>query len=289
MNRILPIAMALMMAMGVPASAFAADSDSTVSIQQVRNATVKVIYGDQVFMVDPMLAEKGAYPGFPNTYRSHLRNPLVDLPRPAEELIADVDAVILTHTHLDHWDPAAQAILAKGIPVFVQDNDDATLLKDQGFQDVRVLADNVTFNGVRITRTGGRHGSEEMYRDETMAKALGAVMGFVFQKPNAKTVYIAGDTVWESDVPKTIAAFTPEVIVLNTGDARVDGFEGGIIMGKEDTLRVHTLAPKAKIVAVHMDSINHMTVSRADFRDYVAETNIADAVLIPEDGEIINF
>lgn len=289
MNKILPIAMGLMMTMGVPASVFASDSHSAVSIQQVRNATVKVIYGDQVFMVDPMLAKKGAYPGFPKTYRSHLRNPLVDLPRPAEELIADVDAVILTHTHLDHWDPAAQTVLTKSVPVFVQDKDDAALLKKQGFQDVRVLTDSVTFNGVQITRTGGRHGSEEMYRDKAMAGLLGSVMGFVFQKANEKTVYVAGDTVWESDVQKAITTFKPDVIVLNTGDARVDGFDGGIIMGKEDTLRVHTLAPKAKLVAVHMDSINHMTVSRADLRDYVAEKNIADAVLIPEDGELINF
>ena len=34
------------------------------------------------FLIDPMLAVKGAYKGFDGTPRSELRNPLVDLPVP---------------------------------------------------------------------------------------------------------------------------------------------------------------------------------------------------------------
>ncbi|MNJ00687.1 hypothetical protein D3C73_1600920 [compost metagenome] len=60
-------------------------------------------------------------------------------------------------------------------------------------------------------------------------------------------------------------------------------------MGVDDTSRVHALAPKAKIVAVHMDAVNHMTVSRADLRRYTVEKSIQDSVLIPEDGETITF
>ena len=54
-----------------------------------------------------MLSVKGAYPGFDDTYRSELRNPLVELPMSVDEVIDGVDAVVVTHTHLDHWGNAA--------------------------------------------------------------------------------------------------------------------------------------------------------------------------------------
>jgi hypothetical protein len=86
----------------------------TVKFQQIRNATVKVEYAGTTFLVDPMLAKKGAYPGFEGTYNSHLRNPLVELPMPVNEVMK-ADAIIVTHTHLDHWDDAAKQSLPKNM------------------------------------------------------------------------------------------------------------------------------------------------------------------------------
>ena len=37
----------------------------------------------------------------------------------AEDTFKDVDAIILTHTHEDHWDEVAQKILPKSIKIFV--------------------------------------------------------------------------------------------------------------------------------------------------------------------------
>lgn len=50
------------------------------SIVQIRNATIRVNYAGVRFLVDPMFADPGAYPGFPGSAMSHLRNPLVPLP-----------------------------------------------------------------------------------------------------------------------------------------------------------------------------------------------------------------
>ena len=132
---------ALVLASTVFAGAAFAESGTQASshqIQQIRNATIKVTYGETTFLIDPMLAEQGAYPGFPNTYRSELRNPLVDLPMAAEDVIEGTDAVIVTHTHLDHWDDAAQKLLPKELPLFVQSAADAEMIRSQGFQDVRI-------------------------------------------------------------------------------------------------------------------------------------------------------
>ena len=48
-------------------------------------------------------------------------------------------------------------------------------------------------------------------------------------------------------------------------------------------------SPKAAIVAVHMDSVNHMSLSRKELREFVQATKIQDRVAIPEDGEAMTF
>lgn len=262
-------------------------AQQTLGIQQIRNATLKVEYAGTTFLIDPMLAKKGAYPGFEGTYNSHLRNPLVDLPLPLEEVMK-ADAIIVTHTHLDHWDEVARQRLPKGMPIFVQDEKDAISIRQDGFTDVRVLTESTVFNGTRLSKTGGQHGD-----DKTMAVAgelLGSVAGVVFQRPGHKTVYVAGDTVWNRHVEDALQQYKPDVIILNTGYARIQGLEGSIIMGKEDLLRAHQAAPKAMVIGTHMEAVNHGMQTRKELRDFIAEKGMdAQRVRVPADGEIYHF
>ena len=103
------LASALLAASGA-ASAATERSARSASLTQVRNATVRIDYGGVRFLVDPVLADKDAYPGFEGTANSQRRNPLVPLPMPLAAIV-DVDAVIVTHLHPDHWDEAAKARL----------------------------------------------------------------------------------------------------------------------------------------------------------------------------------
>lgn len=284
---------ALALASAVFAGGVFAGSDtqeSTQQIQHIRNATIKITYGDTTFLIDPMLADQGTYPGFENTYRSELRNPLVELPMAAQDVVEGTDAVIVTHTHLDHWDDSAQEQLPKDIPLFVQNSADAEVIRSQGFRDVRILDGETEFRGVRLHKTGGQHGSDAHYAVPELAQALGEVMGVVFEVKGHKSTYLVGDTVWRDEVVRALEHYRPEVIVLNTGAAEVNGFKGTpIIMGKEDTLRVHRAAPEATIVAVHMDAVNHMTLSREELANFVQGEGIEEHVSIPADGEMMSF
>lgn len=101
---------------------------------------------------------------------------------------------------------------------------------------------------------------------------------------------MVGDTVWRDEVVQSLERYQPDVVVLNAGAAEFTGFEGDpIIMGKEDTLRVHRALPDANIVAVHMDSVNHMTLSREELAEFVKNEGIDERVLIPADGEVMSF
>ncbi|MCW1876409.1 MBL fold metallo-hydrolase [Erwinia sp. INIA-01] len=254
-----------------------------MKLTQIRNATLKLDYAGKTFLIDPMLADKGALPGFPGTARSHLRNPLVELPLPVADII-NADAVIVTHTHEDHWDEAARRLIASTIPLFSQNQQDAEQIRAQGFSAVTVLDDRTEIGDITVWKTDGQHGSNAAYALPPLAKRLGKACGLVFQHPEEPTLYIAGDTVWVPAVEQALAAFKPDVVVLNAGSAQIDCF-GAIIMGEEDALRVHRLLPESHIIASHMEAINHCLLGRQQLRDYAQRNGFAHRLWVAEDGE----
>ncbi|QOL16573.1 MBL fold metallo-hydrolase [Dickeya dianthicola] len=253
-----------------------------MNITQIRNATLKIGFAGKTFLIDPMLAEKGAYPGFEGTLNSHLRNPLVDLPVTLESLFAGVDAVIVTHTHLDHWDDVAAARLPKSLPIFTQHEHDQDVIRAAGFSDVRLLSGQSAFGDVTLSKTPGQHGSDAIM--EILGDRLGEVCGVVLRYPQEKTLYLAGDTVWNADVAENLRRYVPEVIVLNCGDAQVVGL-GSIIMNQQDVLAVAQSAPNATLIASHMEAVNHSALSRTALGDFLQQNGVAHQVLIPADGE----
>lgn len=252
-----------------------------MKIRQIRNATLVIEFGGKRFLIDPWLAEKGSAPGFGGTLNSHLRNPTAELVVAMDEIL-DVDAIILTHVHPDHWDEVAANAIPKDIPFFVQHFGDRETIKAAGFTNVRVLTGNPEFEGVKIIKTPGQHGSDECL--QAAYDLLGEVCGIVFKHPDEKTLYLAGDTVFNAYVVGNLKTFEPGVVVLNCCDAQVLGF-GSIIMNKEDVYAAYKAAPSATLIASHMEAVNHAALTRAELRGYLREKQMTDRVLVPEDGE----
>ena len=255
----------------------------------IRNATGKLTIKNTTFLIDPFLAPKDTYPGFEGTFNYQQRMPIVDLPLSMDQLLSDVDAVVVTHTHLDHWDDSAVQAIPKSLPIFVQNTADKELITSQGFNDVRIIFESLEFNGITLRKTGGSHGTVEMYANPVLAPLAGDAMGVIFEAADEPTVYLVGDTVWTSDVEKALLRFDPNVIIMNTGYAQVLGFEDSIIMGTKDIGRMVVRKPEAKIIAVHMDTVNHTATSREDVRKFIKGNNIESHVAVPEDGETITL
>ncbi|WP_338787279.1 MBL fold metallo-hydrolase [Metabacillus sp. FJAT-53654] len=253
-----------------------------MNIQQIRNATIVVEYTGKKFLIDPFLAEKGTYPPFPNSLRQDQNNPLVSLPTSIDTIINNVDAVILTHLHLDHWDDTAKEVLPKEIKMFVQNEEDAKEVRNAGFQNVEVLQEDTVFEGIQLVKTKGEHGRGEIL------KLAGLVCGVVFKHTSEKTLYVAGDTVWYDGIQEEINTHKPEIIVVNGGDNQF--LQGGsLVMGKDDIYEVHKAAPYAKIISVHMEAVNHWTLSREELKSFIEEKGISSHVLVPEDGQSYTF
>ena len=246
-----------------------------MEIRLIRNATIIVNYAGKRFLIDPVLAEKGSFRAFGTNLRPEIKNPIVELPVPIEELI-NVDAVIITHMHLDHFDPAAKEALPKDMKIFIQNEEDAKELRDAAFQDVELLGKNTIFD-INLIKTPGQHGRGDVL------DVIGHVCGVVFKHPEEKTLYIAGDTVWYDGVQNALDSYQPEVIVVNGGGNVL--MDEMLVMGENDIYEVHKASPDAKIVVVHMEAMNHWTLSRDELNSFIKEKGLSKVVLVPDDGQ----
>jgi L-ascorbate metabolism protein UlaG (beta-lactamase superfamily) len=224
-----------------------------------------------------MLSAKDAMEPVKNA-GNETRIPMADLPAIKEEMdeiIKDVDAIVVTHTHRDHWDAVAQKDIPKDKLLLIQPSDEETIRK-QGFENVNAVNVSTEFKGLQITRTGGQHGSGEI------GLRMGTVSGFVISNGKTK-IYVAGDTIWCPEVEQAIEKHQSDIIIVNAGEAKF--LQGDpITMGVSDIAKVSKAAPKAKIIAVHMDTINHCLLTRSKLRKALDETSVRE-IIIPQDGE----
>ena len=73
---------------------------------------------------------------------------------------------------------------------------------------------------------------------------------------------------------------------MNAGAARF--LEGDpITMTVEDVVRVCRAAPEARVIATHMEAINHCPLTRAALAEALENPGLSDRVGIPTDGETL--
>lgn len=217
-------------------------------LRLVRHATLVLETSLGRILVDPMLRAAGTTPPIENTPNPR-RNPLVELPMPLDEVVAGVDLCIVTHLHGDHFDD----LLPRDVPILTQP-ESADELRSRGYTDVST-------EHPEIAMTRGLHGTEE----------LGPVSGWV-----VGGIYIAGDTVWCEDVERALREHEPHTVVVNAGGAH---FLGGapIVMDVAGVRRMRE-ATDARVVAVHLEAINHCVEPRSAYR-------AIPGVLVPDDGD----
>ena len=201
---------------------------------------------------------KDFMPGFEGAMNSKVRQPRVDLPKDFDINHLPLDAIILTHFHPDHFDEFAVKALDKNIPFYVQNEIDLNIIKNFGFNDVRIISENGTdFES----------------------------MGIAFKSDTEKTLYVAGDTIWCDEVRTSIDKFNPEIIVINACGATVLVGEGErLIMDIADVKAISNYAKNSTIIASHMDTVSHLTVTREDIK-----TLKLNNVFVPDDNEILEY
>ena len=253
-------------------------------VRLIRNATLKIQYAGKTILLDPMLGEKG-------TEMSALGvnlNPRVHLTMPVSEVLKGVDFVLLTHAHIDHYDPAAKRLISQNMPWYVQPADyDSVAVKDH-FRNTTVIKENVNVGGITIIRIAGNHGRGKL------GEMMGASSGYVLKADGQPTLYVMGDCVWNEVTQKAVKEHQPEYIVVNSGGAILPPMsktDGPIIPNEAETMQIIDDCPmNTRFIAVHMDAIDHCQTTRAILRNEARHHGTdMSRLIIPEDGESITL
>ena len=177
-------------------------------IRLVRSATLKINYAGHTILIDPVFADKGTLQSALGVYK----NPRVHLVMPISDITEGVDMVLLTHNHIDHYEPSVKQHLPKDIPFYTQPQDKAAILKD-GFSNVETIEESITLGHLTIHRAIGHHGFGQI------GQMMGPVSGYVLMSEGLPTIYIMGDCKWEECTLATVEKYRPNYILVNSGGA----------------------------------------------------------------------
>ncbi len=263
-----------------------------MKIHHLRNATFVIESKEKYILIDPMLGRKGSLPPFASFKHRAKRNPLVPLPDNASNILDKITHCLITHSqkfgikalqHTDHLDAAGETFLkSKNIPVATR-KQDASYLQKHGLTVKNVLEywQPINYLGGRLTAVPALHGHSWIH--SLMANGAGLFL----ELPDEPSIYISGDTVYTKDVEKALTELKPDIAVMAAGSASLD-VGGYILMPMEELITFAKNAP-GKIIANHLEALNHCPTKRAQLRDVLKSNGIAEKVFIPDDGEVLTF
>ena len=263
-----------------------------MKIHQVRNATLVVEAAGRRILVDPMLGRAKSLPPFAFLKFSPRWNPLVELPSHTDRLLESLDACLITHSqayhlrplqHMDHLDPAGEKFLReRSLPVACPEKD-AGYLKRYGLSPEWECPPwtEISFLGGTLKAVPAVHGYGWIHR--LMANGV----GFVLRLPQEPSLYISGDTVLAEDVRRVLIEERPDIAVVAAGRAQLD-IGKPLLMDLDDILEFAQLSPGI-VIANHLEALNHCPVSREDLRKELEARELSNKVLIPGDGECLDF
>jgi L-ascorbate metabolism protein UlaG (beta-lactamase superfamily) len=242
-------------------------------------------YNTHRILVDPCLNPKGSLPPY-TLFRARPRlNPLVDLPLNSESVLSQITSGLITHCrygHFDHLDKSGIRLLAKKqVPVYCNYLDEPYLRR----RYINTIPLKIN------QRTGFLTGSITSFPTAHGHGLAGMLMrpgvGYFIEPAGDKTIYISGDTVMTQTVRHVLNDLRPDISIVNAGTATLD-FGRPILMPIHEQLDFIRTAP-GKVIAVHLDAFNHCLTNRDMLRDAVSREGLSHKVMIPADGELMEF
>ncbi|TDT40569.1 L-ascorbate metabolism protein UlaG (beta-lactamase superfamily) [Maribacter spongiicola] len=253
-----------------------------MKIHHLRNATMVIEIKDQFILVDPMLGKKGtAGPTFTLFRFKPKRNPILDLPANAMDIVNKTTHCLITHLHPDHLDKKAEKFLKSNNTPITCSTKDKKTLKKRGLNVVNTVNywEESKFLDGSITGIPAKHGYG------FVAKPMGNVMGFYIQIPNEKTIYLSADTIYTDNVDKVLKQYKPEVNVVACGTAQLDIFKP-LLMTMDDIIKF-TKNATGTVIANHLEAVNHCPTTRTQLANELERQGLLEKTRIPNDGETI--
>lgn len=254
----------------------------------IGTATVILRYGGFTILTDPNFLHQGDHIHLGYGLRSTRRtNPAIDI-----EELPELDLVVLSHMHDDHFDRIAEQKLDKNLPIITTHHAAASLTK-KGFNAPQALKTWETLSVVkgeavlRISAMPGTHGPG------ILGNFLPPVMGSMleFQNNQGETkfrLYITGDTLIHENL-KQIPQRYPDIdlALLHLGGTKAFGIM--VTMdAKQGVQAIEIIAPRTAI-PIHFNDYTVFKSPLEDFVKAIAQAGLEHKVRYINHGDTYNF
>ncbi|NEK85894.1 metal-dependent hydrolase [Blastococcus saxobsidens] len=250
-------------------------------------ATMLLRIGGFTLLTDPNFLHRGQRARLGYGLRSkRLTDPALV---PAQ--LPELDGILLSHMHGDHWDRIATRTLPKETPV-VTTPEAAKCLSDRGFTgtaELRAWDTHVFTRGaetLRVTSVPGVHGPGPLAR--VLPQVMGSVLELVRDGEVSWRGYISGDTLFRPFLGEVLERCGPlDVVIPHLGGTKALGLT--VTMdGRQGADLVELLKPPVT-VPVHYDDYDRFASPLGDFVAEVARRRLPGTVRPAYRGETISL
>jgi len=249
--------------------------NTQIEFVHIRHATSIIKIGNKKILIDPMLSKKDSLPTI-NTSDNKLKNPRIDLPFNSDSIIKNIDYVLLTHLHFDHFDKKAIEILPKSTHILCSKTDSKN--NNIGFSSTIPIENEYEIDDIKITQFPAIHGKG------LLKYMMGKGSSYLITYKGFK-IFLTGDCIWSKSLKNNLLTIKPDIIIANAGAAKLK-IGKPITMSINDIQEISKHLNETKIYVVHLDALNHCS----ETSDYCKEQTLNNSnIIIPNCGEIIEL
>jgi L-ascorbate metabolism protein UlaG (beta-lactamase superfamily) len=262
---------------------------ATGSLLFIGTATTLIRYGDITLLTDPNFLHQGqrAYLGYGLTAK-RLTEPAL-----TPQQLPELDLVVLSHLHGDHWDRQAHRGLDRQVPIVTTPHA-SKRLQLRGFSravGLRTWGSHELTKGstrLRITSMPGRHAPGLLRR--VLPPVMGSLLEFgSISRPVELRMYITGDTLFVDDLREIPVRYPAlDAAVLHLGGTRLPGGLMVTMDAVQGANLLELLRPSLAI-PVHYDDYGLFKSPLSDFRAEVNRRGLADLVRFVDRGDTVNL
>jgi L-ascorbate metabolism protein UlaG (beta-lactamase superfamily) len=258
------------------------------SVTFVGTATTLLRLGSFTLLTDPNFLHAGeaAYLGY-GLWSRRRTQPAMDI-----DELPDLDAVVLSHLHGDHFDRVAKVRLPRSVPIISTPEAALRLGRNWRFRDTVALQTwgNIELakgtQTVRVTSVPAQHGPNGVHL--LLPDTMGSVVDWEVAGERRLRLYITGDTVfkpWLRQIPDRLPGI--DVMLAHLGGTKVlgllltmDGRQGADLV---DLIRPPMTLP------IHYDDYTVFKSGLSDFQAAVRQRGLDDRIQPIFRGETHNL
>jgi L-ascorbate metabolism protein UlaG (beta-lactamase superfamily) len=258
------------------------------SVTFVGTATTLLHLGSFTLLTDPNFLHAGeaAYLGY-GFWSRRRTQPALDI-----DELPDMDAVILSHLHGDHFDRIAKFRLPRSLPIVTTPSAARRLERNWRFRETTGLAtwSHAEFHKedqtVRVTAVPAQHGPAGVSR--LLPETMGSVVDWEVAGQRRLRLYLTGDTVyrwWLREIPDRMPGI--DTMLVHLGGTRLLGVL--VTMDGQQGADLVELVRAPMTLPIHYDDYTVFRSPLSDFQSAVRRRGLDDLVRPIFRGETVQL